>query len=290
MTDTSTEPAAGEEVPNVEAEDTTPLELRTWGLSGQPSTWALSTWEHAIETIRMANQGAADASAVQDALDAAFPDKGYQAADVMLAHPPTGAFTATVTDDSVRVDLAGDQDLGLPDEQVTWDFGDGETVRDAGGWDHAYSAPGVYTVRLTVMAGGVAYTSTEDVTIGPVLEAQEADPALDPQGGLTNPGVLGRDATVFDSETDELPNTSVTPEQAAAQQAAVDEAIAVGTLRQEPGAAPLPQEAPSEVPYDPGDHTVDEVLAYAADHPDEAVAIAAAEEAGKGRVGILDRL
>ena len=39
--------------------------------------------------------------------------------------------------------------------------------------------------------------------------------------------------------------------------------------------------------YDPSEHTVNEVNEYVAEHPEEADAIYAAEEAGKARTGIL---
>jgi hypothetical protein len=47
---------------------------------------------------------------------------------------------------------------------------------------------------------------------------------------------------------------------------------------------------PGDDCYDPGAHTVDEVLAYANDHPDQVADILRDEERGKARVGILDRL
>lgn len=243
MTDTeTTEPEA------VEPEDNTVDVLRTWGLSGQPSTWAQHTWVPLIETIRAANHGEVDAAAVQSILDATFPDAGYQAADIVLAHPPTGAFTATVTDMSVRVDLVDDADLGLPDENCMWDFGDwdvgGDNLNDAGGADYLYSGPGVYAVRCTIPVGGVLYTTNQDVTVGDV---PAAEPAIDP-------AYAERPATVFSDPDEE------------------------------------PQAPPAEEEYDPGDHTVEEVLAYAAEHPDQADEIAAAEEAGKARVTILDKL
>jgi hypothetical protein len=264
-----------EDVPNVAEPDTTEADLRTWGLSGQPSTWALSTWTSLIDVIRGANRGAMDAAAVQDALDGVFPEAGYQAGNVMLAHPPVGEFTATVTDMSLRVDLAGDQDLGLPDENVQWDFGDGTLVNDAGGWDHTYAEPGVYAVRLYVMVGGARYGSGQEVTVGTVAE----DAPLFGSGDV-DPGVLGRDATVFESETDDLPNTSVSAEASEAQADAVADYIAGGSE----------ESVEEDKPYDPGEHTVDEVIAYAEAHPDEVDDIIAAEEAGKGRVTLLDRL
>jgi hypothetical protein len=238
---------------SVEEEDGTPLALRTWGLSGQPARWAPETWIYLVETIRRANTGNADLAAVQSALDTAFPDAGYQAADVTLAHPPTGLFSATVTGQSVRVDLDGDQDLLLPDENVVWDFGDGTTVHDAGGWDHEYADPGEYTVRLEVLVAGTAYTEAELLNVGGVEPAPERVDVAHAE----------RDATVFESETDDLPNNN-------AINADVPDA--------------------DDEDYDPSEHTVDEVLAYLDDHPDEAKQIRKSEKAGKGRVGILDKL
>lgn len=40
--------------------------------------------------------------------------------------------------------------------------------------------------------------------------------------------------------------------------------------------------------FDPSAHTVAEVLAYLAEHPDEAEAVLAAEATGKGRTSILN--
>lgn len=284
MTDTETDTEA------VLAEDHAESDLRTWGLSGQPSTWALSTWTSLIDVIRAANQGSMDQSAVQDALDAVYPDGGYDAANIVLPHPPAGDFTVTTDEatNSVRVDLAGDADLLLPDDNITWEFGDNSPIiHDAGGWDHTYEAPGEYRIRLTMMVAGASYGSDQVVTFG--------EPVLTP----LDPGVAARAATDFDSDTDDRPNSSVTPEQTAGQSAAVADQIAAG--RMVPGDAyvgaggeeypPAAEAQPKESgPYDPSEHTVDEVLAYAAEHPDEAHDIAVAEEAGKGRVTILDRL
>jgi hypothetical protein len=77
-----------------------------------------------------------------------------------------------------------------------------------------------------------------------------------------NPAVAGRAATVFESVTDDWPNNNVTD------------------------SVPVVED---EV-FDPADHTVAEVLDYAAEHPDEVAAIAAAEEAGKNRSTLLDQL
>lgn len=43
-------------------------------------------------------------------------------------------------------------------------------------------------------------------------------------------------------------------------------------------------------PYDPGAHTVAEVTAYIAEHPDEEEAILAAEAAGKNRTTLVGEI
>lgn len=397
VSDVDDDTTRDDETARAAQEDTTPLDLWTWGLSGQPATWALSTWVTVIEMIRGVNRGALDASAVQDALDAVFPDKGYQASDVVLAHPPVGDFTATVTDpatNTVRVELVGDADLGLPDDNVRWDFGDQSPgVHGSGGWDHTYESTGEYRIRLTEWVAGTAYTSDEMVSFGdehPSETAKRLGGIPDPVSGIINPAVLGRDATVFESETDDQPNTSVTEEQSSAQAEAVGDYIEAGrmvpgdayegvggenypsesgptepehasdedlpdtggpvsglpdndkqttdsgttgadmsepaetgtpttesepetgmpTTEPQPVTEPEPTTEPTTEPqpvgvdtpddtaapgtesgtYDPSEHTVEEVLNYAADHPDEVASIRAAEEAGKNRVTLLDRL
>lgn len=51
-------------------------------------------------------------------------------------------------------------------------------------------------------------------------------------------------------------------------------------------------DAPDVTPtgFDPGDATVAQVLQYVADHPDQAAAVLAAEQAGRARKGIIDAL
>lgn len=50
----------------------------------------------------------------------------------------------------------------------------------------------------------------------------------------------------------------------------------------------LEPEDPSEPTFDPGDHTVQEVKDYLAAHPEDADRVLAAEEAGRGRKGLLE--
>jgi len=50
---------------------------------------------------------------------------------------------------------------------------------------------------------------------------------------------------------------------------------------------PEPEQVDVEGGFDPGDHTVAEVIAYAAEHPDQLDDIQAAETAGKARSTLL---
>lgn len=243
--------------------DMTELSLRSWGLSGQPVTWAWTEWQPVVSMIRAANTGFGTAEMVQTSLDAVFPDAGYLAANVCLAHPPSAEFViqeGTVDPEGppyvavMRVDLAADEDLDLPNEQVEWDFGDGGAVEhDAHGWEHGYVDAGVYTVRCTVPVAGVLYSTTQEFTAGEVPEA-------DPQVAVE---YAERPATVFDdpdNPPEELPY----------------------------GNAVRTAEPVEEDSFDPGEHTVQEVKDYLAEHPDELDAVLEAELAGKARTTILD--
>jgi hypothetical protein len=165
-------------------DDNTEVVLRSWGLSGEPMTWAPTRQQPVIAAIRAANTGFGDAAMVQGMLDATYPDGGYLAANVVLEHPPTGAFT--VTDGTIdpevdptpyakviRVELTDDEYLGLTSDMVSWDFGDGTAVvHEVFGHDHGYVAPGDYTVRLTEMVAGAAYGSSQDVTVTEPVQAR----------------------------------------------------------------------------------------------------------------------
>ena len=48
----------------------------------------------------------------------------------------------------------------------------------------------------------------------------------------------------------------------------------------------VPVEGEESEAFDPGDHTVDEVLAYMDENPDQKDAVLKAEKAGKGRKGV----
>jgi hypothetical protein len=65
---------------------------------------------------------------------------------------------------------------------------------------------------------------------------------------------------------------------------------------EEDAAAPVPMQAAEDAEteeveeFDPNDYTIDEVLAYVDDNPDELDAVIAAEKAGKSRVTLLSQL
>ena len=80
---------------------------------------------------------------------------------------------------------------------------------------------------------------------------------------------------------------ALTPEEAEAQQAA--QAPQEGQFPE--GQSPADQAAAmKEGVFDPGDHTVDDVVEYATAHPDEVDEIYEAETAGKNRSTLVSQL
>jgi hypothetical protein len=310
MTETKTK-AVAPEAQATDPDDDTELELRTWGLSGQPSSWALSSWVTTIEVIRQANKGLVPLSAVQAVLDASFPGRGYLAANVALAHVPGGAFTWDGDGLEVTFNFDGDQDLDLPDECSEWDFGDGtQEFRESVSTTHTYARAGTYTARLTIRVGGVDYTSTEDITldgqVAPVLTSLE--PATAAIGGpdftlrVHGTGFNEESVIVWNGadepttlESDVVVTTIVKPSMVAA---AVDLPVHVRNGDELSNALgfsftgidPVPDPQQGGECYDPGAHTVGEVLEYAADHPDEVDDILERERNGKNRSTLVDAL
>ncbi len=99
--------------------------------------------------------------------------------------PPTAAFSWApdpLTQWGVLLDASGSGDLDGTVAQYHWDFGDGATSDAAGAaTSHAYAAPGIYTVTLTVTddegaTGMTAATATVDVPDGrPVTRVLAVD-------------------------------------------------------------------------------------------------------------------
>ena len=94
---------------------------------------------------------------------------------------PVAAFTASPTSGPATLNVTfTDTSTGSP-ATWTWDFGDGQTASTQGPHTHAYTAPGAYTVRLTVSnAGGTTFTtrviSVSTVAPGPPTAAFAAAP------------------------------------------------------------------------------------------------------------------
>jgi len=159
----------------VDEVDDTEAILRSWGLSGEPVTWAQVSWQPVIATIRACNTGFSSLAAVQALLDATFPDKDYEAANVALAHAPTAEFHASGQDPEVNCELTTDADLDLPNDVVTFDYGDG-TVLHGDPVTHTYTEVGDYTITCTVHVAGVAYSTSQPHEIPDIPPPPPADP------------------------------------------------------------------------------------------------------------------
>ena len=80
---------------------------------------------------------------------------------------PTAVFTYSVVDQTVTFDATGSYDLFSGIESFVWDFGDENiTTATDSSMTHTYTAPGNYTVILTVKDNeGYAGTSQRVVTV-----------------------------------------------------------------------------------------------------------------------------
>ena len=168
--------------------DETELVLWSWGISGEPVSWADSRQQPVITVIRQNNTGFANLMAVQAMLDAVYGEGTYAAANVALAHAPTAAFLIQEGDPSddylatIRVDLTDDEELALPDSSVVWNFGDGSpSVGDLHGMEHGYTAEGTYTVSCTVPVAGVIFTTSQQYTVGEETPPPPPPPPADPE-------------------------------------------------------------------------------------------------------------
>jgi hypothetical protein len=327
MTETETE------VEEPETEATVPVDpvpdlLYTWGLSGEPLRMAPTQHQPIIAAIRGANVSELTAAEVQPLLDNQYPGAGYQATDFIVDHPPTGTFTVAAGDEPGEFTFTSDDnDLALPVEHVSWDFGD-RTKAAGGQVSHTFpSIPGTYTVTSETVVAGRVYASRQDVVVqggaAPVVDRLEPNNAVlgseaftlrvHGSGFTENTVILfneGQELTTFVSPN-EL-TTGVQPETAtvagtvpvavldsvagrsnsvgfdftgAAPIGAPEEPETEEPETEEPEPEPIPQEE-----FHPSDYTVDEVLDYVDDHPDEVDRLIGEEETGKARVTLLEKL
>lgn len=303
--------------------DTTPDELRSWGLSSRPLRMAPNEWQPVVSSLRDANTGRTPVASVQPIIDATFPGKGYTAAALTIASVPKGTFTYTpppgTPGDGKRDFTSSDNGLKLPFELYQWDFGDG--VRTAGGKvTHTYARRGNYTVVHTVAVGGQVWQSRQVVKPwgGPLPQVTSLDPPVAAIGGpdldlhvYGNGFVFGSTHILFNETeqptlyvSDTEATTTIKPSTATVP-GSFPIAVAIDGLGRSnavgfdyvPGTGPVPAPAggqskaeSQEVEFDPADHTVDDVVAYADEHPDELDRLIGEEEAGKARVTLLEKL
>jgi hypothetical protein len=301
---TKTKDAAPEQ--QTETGDPIPEQVRTWGLSGEPVSWANVNWQPLVASLRAANRGELDAAAVQSVLDATFPDGGYSASDVMLAHPPLATFTIGPgdEDDSINFALDGDADLGLSDAHVTWVFGDGNAATGFPDATHSYAVPGVYEARVEVAVAGSIYSTSQSVEAGggwpAVVNAVDPTQATigDPPFQLRVLGDHFTDDTGILFNGVEQATTMVSENELTTN---IDLSAATQT-----GSAPVGVRnslgdsnfvgftvngvAVQAAAFDPGDNTVAAVQDYGDDNPDQRDAVLEAEKAGKNRTTLIDWL
>ena len=73
-------------------------QLRAWGRSQEPVSWAPNHLQPVIGAIRAANAGFGESGAVQAMLDQQYPGDGLTAADVLSVETDGGTVTTAFTD------------------------------------------------------------------------------------------------------------------------------------------------------------------------------------------------
>lgn len=151
----------------------TSLKAKVWAANGPEPTWqreVTDTTAALQASGRIGVFGFLPSAVTNDPVTVSF-DR-IVAMDPDAATPtgntaPTAAFTHTKTGLKVDVDGSGSTDADGTVASYAWQFGDaaGSTATGATA-SHTYSAPGTYTVRLTVTDDdGATATVTHDVTV-----------------------------------------------------------------------------------------------------------------------------
>jgi hypothetical protein len=170
-----TEPAAPPDHNATTPNDLLTAQLRDWGISGEPVSWAPDQYQAAIVAIRAANTGYGTVATAQGVLDSSFPFNQLVATDICLAQPPTNlALSVTARDGRSRLTL--DDDPQLPPVNITWLI-DGNVVGHGRDVTVDLIPPGQHQVRVDVAVAGVVYNRS--VVVGEPLPAPQmvgADP------------------------------------------------------------------------------------------------------------------
>jgi hypothetical protein len=138
-------------------DDVLTLQLRSWGITGEPVTWAINRWQPVITAIRFANLGFGTQATVQGLLDSVFPLNHIQASAVCLP--------ATLRDPDPKVTKVGErfrlraESQGLPDENIAWLI-DNVMVGNGPQREDVEMTPFKHTVAVHIAAAGVVITKT----------------------------------------------------------------------------------------------------------------------------------
>jgi hypothetical protein len=130
-------------------------QLRSWGVTGEPVTWAINRWQPVITAIRFANLGFGTQATVQGLLDSVFPLNHINAADVCLPNvlrEPTPEVSKVGERFRLRAEAQG-----LPDENITWLI-DNVVIGNGPERSEVELRPGVHTVAVHIAAAGVVIT------------------------------------------------------------------------------------------------------------------------------------
>jgi hypothetical protein len=156
-------PAVVVEPDPADEDDILTAQLRSWGLSGEPVTWAPSKWHAAIVAIRAANTGFGTQATVDGLLDTTFPDNDLSASDICLTPPPDPTITPTLgqTPGTIVLSVAA---TGVPPENVNW-LVDGRDRYQGVSTPDLVLDLGDHEANSYVAVAGVVYTAEREGTV-----------------------------------------------------------------------------------------------------------------------------